>query len=89
MSKLEEIQDELKTLLNKRDKMIIEANELQKQVEEKMKMFYEISPDFIKGECPTCAGKGMIQGEEGKKVICPSCRGDLFIWLKVFKETGK
>ena len=85
MSKLEEVQDGLKSILDKRDRMIVKVQETQKQVEERMKEFYELSPDYVKIECPNCLGKGMGKNEEGKNVLCPSCRGECFIWAKIYK----
>ena len=84
--KFEEVQDELQSLITKRDKAIVEANKYQKEIESMTKTFYDLNPDYVKGECPTCMGTGIVQGEDEKKIVCPICRGDCFIFLKVFKE---
>lgn len=86
MSKtVEEIEDEIKSLSRKRDKHLIQANEIQEQLLKLAEEMYEINPKYVKVDCLICGGKGYIQTEENKKVKCNVCEMKSYIWAKVYE----
>lgn len=90
MSKLDEAEDELKSLQRKQMRMIVDADKLQKELAEASSKFCELSPDYVKVECPKCQGTGQLVGQDStgkqRKVKCDACNMDCFMWMKLYKE---
>lgn len=81
----EDMEDDINTLIRKRNTSILELNEIQKLIEEKTEQYYILSDDMVRVVCINCQGMGY--GKDGeKKVICQVCKGKQYMWLKKFKE---
>ena len=83
---LEEIDDELNSLMRKRDKNIVEINKIQEDLLKLLNKKYELDPQMVRVNCIQCNGLGRVKGEDGKQVICPLCGGDGFNWAHLYKE---
>jgi len=81
MTKLEEVEDKLSSLVRKRDRLIIDINKLEKEINNTLEEYYRLSGEYVKVVCPRCNGVGYtIDPETRKKVKCPE-----YIWMKVWK----
>jgi len=93
MKKPEEIEDEIKSLSTKRDKMLIEVNDIQNRILDLAEQFKAASGKYVSVECLTCGGDGYIVDKDTKKkLICKnptfpflSCNGKGYIWLKKYE----
>lgn len=95
----EEIEDEINSLMRKRDRMIIDADKLQKEMENLTDRYLEFDSNHVKIKCLTCGGVGYIVDEIGgsnKKKVCSnptlpflSCRGRGYIWLEKYKGNSE
>ena len=94
IKKPEEIEDEIKSLSTKRDKMIIEVEKIQNEIIELVEKYKALSGEYSQIECPTCGGIGYYEDKDTKKkTICKnptlpflSCGGKGFIWMKKFES---
>jgi len=86
---LEELEDEIKSISRKKMHLIVEAQEIDKKIEEISEEYYALSPEHVKVCCFQCAGSqlpGYVPDEQGKNVKCPLCHGMAFLWMKLYKE---
>ena len=74
MITLEEINENIQKVS---DEINLKIEELDKLTEQ----YYELSPEYIQVECPSCLGKTFIQ-QQDNKVICKDCGGNGYIWMK-------
>ena len=89
---IEEIKEKITSLARNRDKLLIEANNIQKQLMGLSERYNELSPEYEKVVCLTCGGEGYVEDpENNKKKVCSnpaipalSCNGKGFIWLKKY-----
>jgi len=82
MTKLEEIEDDVKSLQRKIQQGIVDLDNLQKELEKKSEIYYEINPDYIKATCFSCYATGYYKAEDGSKKVCPICKGNQWYWVK-------
>lgn len=85
MKDLEDLLDEIQSMARKRDKLILELDEIQKSLEKKAEEYNELDPTKIKINCIICGGKGW-QEVEGKKRVCPGCNSFGYMWGTIFVE---
>jgi hypothetical protein len=90
----EEILDQIKSIVRKRDKLIIDIDNLEKELLSLNEKYKGLSGEYTKVECLTCGGIGYIEdpSNKEKKVVCKnptipflSCNGKGFIWLKKYE----
>ena len=91
----DELMDKIKSLIRKRDQIIIDISKIEKELINLQDDYKEISGEYNRTECLTCGGTGYIESPEdsNKKVICKnptipflSCNGKGYIWLKKYVE---
>ena len=80
--------DEIMKKTRERMELIGKIQELEKELDEVTKLYYEYSGDYSKIVCPFCGGKGYVE-ENGEKTICQGCNGKLYVWMQTFKEEEK
>jgi len=73
-----EIASELVSIEKKANELVAE----QRQLTEKR---LATDKNFLKANCPICNATGWIR-EENKKIVCPTCNGKCYIWVKKYKE---
>lgn len=83
---LDEINDELTTLIRQRDKLIIETNKVAMNVAKLLETKYELEPSMVRITCVQCGGRDYVEGKDGNKVKCPLCNGDKYNWAKLHTE---
>jgi len=84
----EELEDKIKSLSRKRDQSYLDMSKYQKEIEDLMEQYYEVSDTHTKVICIQCNGVGYLQIEEGKKQMCNICKGKKYIWLSKYVEEG-
>ena len=90
----EDIEDKLNSTIRKRDKLIIELNNVQKEIEELAESYKELDDNYVKVNCLTCGGSGIIEDKDtGRKVICKNpmipelgCNGKGYLWLSKYDK---
>lgn len=94
---LKKIEDKINTLVNQRDKLIADAEEINKELIELSEEYKEKSGMYVRVCCLGCGGVGYIQDGEktDKKRICRNpqvpflaCNGKGYVWLKKY-DTGE
>ena len=40
----------------------------------------------IRIKCVQCGGRGYVDREDGKKIVCPVCGGDNYNWAEVYVQ---
>ena len=86
MTTKEELEDKIKTLSRKRDKAILDANNIQKELILLVEQLYEVEDKYVKIECFRCGGVGYIKAEDNKKRICDICNGKQYTWMKRYEK---
>jgi len=81
---MEEIEDKLNSSLRKRDKAIIELNNINKELDELLELKFLNDPKMVKIKCIQCGGMGRVKQENGNQVICPTCKGNEYVWLEAY-----
>jgi len=92
MNKMD-IKNKINKLGEEKEKLAKQILKIDKEIESLMDEYFEKSPEFTKIVCLVCGGKGYIENEDGKKVICRnpsfpmlSCNGKGYIWLRKYEE---
>ena len=83
---LDGLNDKLKALTRQKYQMIVEADNLEKEISDVTQKIYETSPDYIRVVCFRCLGQGILETEEKKRIRCDLCKGDKFIYMKKYIE---
>ena len=86
---LEDYQDKMNKLQRQQMQIVVDADKLAKEIQETSEKFYELSPEYVKVICFQCGGAGIIKGEEEKKVKCPVCDMNGFLWMKKYSKVMK
>ena len=83
--KKEELEDKINSLIRKRDKLIIERDKVEKEIQDLMDKLLSLDKRYVKAQCIVCRGLGYIQADNKKK-LCHYCGGKQFIWVRKFEE---
>ena len=81
---IDEIDDKLNSIVRQRDKLIIEVNKVNEEIQELLDTKYTLDPIMERIECIQCGALGRVKREDGSQSICPTCNGRCYIWLKKF-----
>lgn len=81
---IEEIDDKLNSTIRKRDKLIIELNDINEELQKLLDTKNVLDPEMIQIECIQCGGLGRVKRDDGSQSICPVCNGRCFMWLKKY-----
>jgi len=87
MKTLEELQDQLKSLIRKRDKQLIDINKSQEEINNLLDQIYEKDPMRVRVRCIQCNGLGYIKDNNDKKKICNICGGKKYNWMNLYVES--
>jgi len=85
--KLEEIEDKINSKLRERDKLILKAEEYNKELLELLESKNILDPLMEKIVCFHCNSLGRIKKEDGSQTLCPTCEGKGYVWLKKYIST--
>ena len=89
------LSDNIKSLVRKRENIILEIGKIDNEIKVLVEQQLSLDPSRIKILCMPpplgCGGKGYIEGDDGKKRMCPICGGpdSPYIWATVYKEPVK
>jgi len=87
---LEDVENDIKSLSTKRDKLIVEANKCQEEILKSLEEYNNLHPDFIKVICVKCNGVGYLSKDSGTgKRVCDACGGKCYLWMKRYSEVKK
>ena len=84
-----ELDDKIKSLLRTRNEKVVELNNLNKEIEVLMEQQLALDESKIKVKCIVCSGRGYIESEDGRKVMCQVCGGPdkPYIWAEKYTDT--
>lgn len=92
MTKLEDyktkLEDDLNSLVRKRDTMILEIRDIQTKIETLIDQSYALDSSKIRIKCFNCKGTGIspTPSQDGKKRFCEMCGGPdkPYLWAEKF-----
>lgn len=84
-----ELNDKINNLIKQRNDIILKAEEVNKQLQTLMEQQLALDETKIKANCIQCNAKGWIDSGDGKKVICPICGGNCYMWVEKYTEDKK
>jgi hypothetical protein len=80
-----ELVDKITSLVSKRNSLVLELENMQKQLKVLIEQQYSLDDTKVRITCPGCNGLGYMQGEDKKKTLCQICGGDYYMWATIFK----
>jgi len=86
---VDEINDKLNSLIRQRDKLIIDVNTKNEELIELLEQKYKLDSTMVQVDCIQCNALGRVKSEEGTQIICPTCRGTGYIWMKLYTPEEK
>jgi hypothetical protein len=69
------IEEKLEDLIKRREKLVLDLRETQREVENFTDMLYAMDLSKQRIVCPTCRSTGIITTQDGKKHYCDVCGG--------------
>jgi phage FluMu protein Com len=91
MTKIEnlkdELEDEIKSITRKRDKLLVEVNDIGKELGNLLEKYYALDENMVAIKCPRCKGMGYLQDNKGNKQLCDTCGGPdkPYIWMEKYE----
>jgi len=86
MSKLQELEEELKRKKGEYIELTEHLKNKEKEILEILYKKFEADPDYIKVECGNCDGEGHYRAKDKTLRVCENCDKKGWIWVKRWKE---